>query len=167
MNLTAFDSRLLLEPTRGPPPDDQRPDDALIAQERQREQGSESGSLEDLPHGENGHLVDVRDLDRRPRRRRPADDRIVKAYRHLADRRHVLVGHAVGGAKPELLAGVVELVDRPGIGSGQLDRAGHDRGQHRLEIERGVDRLADLAERPQLLDRAGQLARGAPPSVRR
>src|SRR5262249_42709719 len=39
-----------------------------------------------------------------------------------------------------------------------LARLGHDRGQHGLQIEDGIDSLADLAQRPQLFDRLRKLA---------
>ena len=55
-------------------------------------------------------------------------------------------------------AGLVEDEDGAGIGAGQLDGLGDDRVEHRLQVERGVHRLADLAERAQLLDRLRELA---------
>ena len=63
------------------------------------------------------------------------------------------------GPRVEALRGLVELVDDPTIASGQLDRAADDGREHGLEVERGADRLADLAERPELLDRPGELGR--------
>src|SRR5262249_39579279 len=40
-----------------------------------------------------------------------------------------------------------------------MDRIGDDGGQHSLEIERGVNRLAHFTKRPQFFDRPRQLAR--------
>ena len=53
---------------------------------------------------------------------------------------------------------LVEFVDRAGIGVREPHRPRHDGGQNRRKIERRVDRLADLAERLQLLHRARELA---------
>ena len=68
-----------------------------------------------------------------------------------------LVAHAVGGAEPELLPQLAEHIDCAGVGHGELHRLGDDRRQHRLEVERRVDRVADLAERLQLRYRAREL----------
>ena len=71
---------------------------------------------------------------------------------HVADRRDHLLAHTEGGAELELAAAVVEHVDRAGLGAGNLCRLGDDRVEHRLQVERRVDRLAHFAERAQLLD---------------
>ncbi len=54
--------------------------------------------------------------------------------------------HAVGCAQFEFLALLVEHVDRSGCSARQLYGLGNDRGQHILEVEGRIDRLADLAE---------------------
>ena len=41
-------------------------------------------------------------------------------------------------------------MDRGAVRARELGGPRHDRVQHRLEVEGGADRLADLAERPQL-----------------
>ena len=53
----------------------------------------------------------------------------------------------VGRAEVELLGPLVVLVDGAAIRAGELDGAGDDGGEHGLEVERGADGLADLAER--------------------
>ena len=63
--------------------------------------------------------------------------------------------HAVRGPSMKPLGAFLELVDDPAVAAGELDRTGDDR----LEVERGADRLANLAERPQLADRARQVPR--------
>jgi hypothetical protein len=73
---------------------------------------------------------------------------------HVAHRRDHIVAHAERGAQPELLLLLVEHVDRACFGAGNLRRPRDDGIEHGLEIERRVDRLGDLAERAQLLDRA-------------
>ena len=103
-----------------------------------------------------GH-TDVGDLDRGPGQRRspkcpltPADPRSAK---DLGDLR---VEH-VGRPEMEDLGQLVVLPDRDTPRGGQLGRARHDGLQHGVEIERRADRLADLAERAELLDGAAQL----------
>ena len=68
-------------------------------------------------------------------------------------------GHSVGRAQLELAAGLVEHVDHAGLGAGKLRRLGDNGVEHGLQVERGVDRLGDLAERAQFLDRLRELAR--------
>ncbi len=53
--------------------------------------------------------------------------------------------------------GAVVAEHGTGIRSGQSDRAGQDRRQHRAQIERRADRLPDLGEQPQFTDRLPQL----------
>ena len=52
-----------------------------------------------------------------------------------------------------------EHIDRACIRARQLNCLGHDRLQHRVEIERRIDGLADFAERLELADRPGKLGR--------
>ena len=88
-----------------------------------------------------------------------ADPHIVQSYDLIRHRGNELVAHAKGRAQAELLPCAAEHVDRAGIRGGQLNRLGDDRLQHRVEIERRVDGLADFAERLQLADGAGKLGR--------
>src|SRR3989304_9703437 len=52
------------ERARPPSPDDQRPDDSGLAQERDRQQGPVTGPLHGLPKGIGWLVQDVRDLHR-------------------------------------------------------------------------------------------------------
>ena len=54
--------------------------------------------------------------------------------------------HLVAGPKVKLLRRLIVLVDDAAIGSGKLNRVANDGAEHRLEIKRGADRLADLAQ---------------------
>ncbi len=76
----------------------------------------------------------------------------------LLERHDHLLAHAVVGANLEFAGRLVEDEDGAGVGRRQLDGLGDDRVEHRLQVEGGVHRLADLAERAQLLDRLGELA---------
>ena len=69
----------------------------------------------------------------------------------------IWLAHAVGGAQAELLARLVEHVDRAGVGARELHRAADDGGEHGFEVERRIDRLGDLAQRPELADRLLQI----------
>ena len=52
----------------------------------------------------------------------------------------------------------VELEDRAAVGVGQAHRLGDDRRQHLVEVAARADGVADLPERPQLVDRAREVA---------
>ena len=75
----------------------------------------------------------------------------------LLDHRDHVRGHSVGRAQLELAGDLVEHVDHAGLGPGELDRLGDDGRQHGFQVDRGVDRLADLAERAQLADRLREI----------
>ena len=62
-----------------------------------------------------------------------------------------------GGPLDELLCPLVVLEDDAPVEPRQLDGARDDGGQHRLEIERGADGASHLAQRRELLDRAGEI----------
>ena len=87
----------------------------------------------------------------------PVDGRLAEADMLVPQRRDHLLAHAIGGAQLQFRLLLVELVDCAGFGAGELDGPRHDGGQHGCEVERRVDRLADVAERAQLLDRARKL----------
>ena len=59
----------------------------------------------------------------------------------------------------KLWVGLVELVDDSLVAAGELDRAADDGREHGLEVERGADGLADLAERLELADRSREVPR--------
>ena len=53
----------------------------------------------------------------------------------------------------------VIAVDQHRVGMGDFERAGGDRRQHGVEIERGGDRAADLLQHLELVDRLREIAR--------
>ena len=57
----------------------------------------------------------------------------------------------------KLALGLVEYVDRAGFGAGKLDGLADDGLKHGVQIKRGIDRLTDLAESPQLLNQLTKL----------
>ena len=77
----------------------------------------------------------------------------------LARDLQILLGQALGGAQVELLGRLVVLVDGPARGAAELHGPGHDGREHGRELERRADRLADLAQRRELADRARQRRR--------
>ena len=66
-------------------------------------------------------------------------------------------GHSVGRAQLELAVSLVKHIDHAGLGAGKLRRPRYNGVEHRLQIERRVNRVGDVAERAQLLDRATKL----------
>ena len=85
---------------------------------------------------------------RRARRRRRAGDPLARPHarppRHLVDRR------AVRRAQHELVGTIVVQVDEAGV---RLERAGdlrRDEREHLLQVERRVDRLDRLGQKPQV-----------------
>ena len=88
----------------------------------------------------------------------------------LRQRLDQLLFHAVGRAQLKLALRLVEHVDRSGFRAGKLHRLGNDGLEHGLQVKRGIDRLADLAQRAQLLNQLAKLVgslaqRGEEPRV--
>ena len=137
--------------------DHQRADDPVGGEQRHRQQGAEAGADDDVESERRRVVMNVRNLDRHALLGRLADRGLADAEMPIPDLGDDRLVHSVGRAQPEFLVGLVEHVDRAGLGAGKLRRLGDDRGQHGLEVDRRVDRLADLAERAQLLDRLRQL----------
>ena len=150
---------LLWELARSLAADHESADDALGAEQRNNQNGAVAGPHDHLEIMRWRLLLQVRDLQRRTLARRLADTSISDADVPLLECRDQLIVHSVGGAQPEFLFGLVVIIDGARIGLGQLHGLADDGGQHLLEIERRVDRLADLAERAQLRHRLRQLMR--------
>ena len=87
----------------------------------------------------------------------PAPDSDLRDDAALPQGRDQFLIHAVSGAQIEFALPLVEHVDGSGVRAGKLCRLGDDGCQHGLEIERGIDRLRDFAERLEFADRAPQL----------
>jgi hypothetical protein len=139
----------------------QHADDAIVADQRHGDEGAEAGAPQDVRDGRPTGLslgLQVRGLLRLPETRRPPDDRVlVGPWWGALDRRQQLIRHQVGGSQDELVGGTVELIDGAAIGVGEAGGVRDDGGEDFLEVEGGGDGLADLAERPQLFDGAGEL----------
>ena len=100
---------------------------------------------------------EIRDLDGVPLRDALADHGVAHAHGQTADRAHQIVVHAVGGGDPEVARLFLGDVDGAAAGIGERAGVRQDARKHGLELERGIDRPADLAERLELADRARQL----------
>ena len=59
----------------------------------------------------------------------------------------------------ERLRWLIILVDRAPVGTAELDSVGNDSGEHCVQVEGRVDRLADFPQGLQLFDRLHQFAR--------
>ena len=75
----------------------------------------------------------------------------------LRSPRSTSVRHTVGGAQLEDAARLVVLVDRAAVGPGELRGARHDGVEHAVRSSVELTAWLDLAQRGQLLHRAGQL----------
>src|SRR5207247_3625109 len=105
--------------------------------------------------------LEIGDLHRPARGRRLPDPGLADADADVrpAEGLDQLVGHAVVRLRHERLGGLVELVDGAGVRTGQIHRVRDTAGTTRREVETRADRPTHLAERAQLIDRAGQLGR--------
>ena len=131
---------------------------AILADEGNREQGPVSGANERTTHSAlGGRCQDVRHLDRLLYLREPSGRSFPFSDWRGEHRLDDLGLEMLGGAWHEDLAWLVVLVDHPGIGARELRGPGHDRAQHGPEIQGGTDRLTDLAERSKFVHRARQL----------
>ncbi len=135
--------------------DHQRTDDTLLADQRDGQQGAEPGPQQCLEHRTRGEVAgrrDVRHLLGDAKQRGPPDDMVIGEMQAvLLDQREQLGRHPVGCPRREGGRLVVQLVDRAGVGTREPDGVRDDRGQHLLEVERGRDGLADLAQGRQFL----------------
>ena len=91
-----------------------------------------------------------------PRAARPARSR--RAAAASVPARRSTSSASCEGAEHEPALVVVKLIDVPTIGAREAGGVGDDRREHRIEIERRGDRLADLAKASKLVDRLRELA---------
>ena len=143
------------------PVEGQAADDLILAQQRHGEERPVAGPDERVADAAlvGARAGDVGDLDGLAQLRRAPHEPFALPEGRRPERLDELRVVVVGRAQLELLGGLVVLVDRAAGGAGELAGARDDRVEHRLDVERRADGLADLAQRRQLLDRAGQLAR--------
>ena len=142
-----------------PAPHQQRADRPILVQQRHGQQRPEAGAAQDVENGMRLRLGEIGDLHRLAPLRTLAHQRVAEVNRMLAHSGQVLLGHVVAGLEHELVLGLVEHVDGAAGGLGHLAGVAEDGAQHRLQVERGVDGLAHLAQRLELGDRAGKLRR--------
>ena len=152
--------------------DDQHADDALLADSGTASSARKPACRSDARAPAAGRDIrasasEVRRSGRpaRASAARPTSVVVGQAQPVLLDRRRAArpaSGRTPGATNVPLV--VVQLVDRAGVGAGEAGGVRDDGGQHLLEVERGGDGLADLAERLQLVDRAAsaRCAPGAP-----
>ena len=158
-------ARERLEQLRGPvregagrlPPDDQRADDLLLPEQRNREQRAPSAANE-LVEVRIGRLErEIRGLLRLAARGGATDERVVDVDAgrlQCGDQRRI---GPDAGTQLEAPIRLVVLEDRATLGPRELRRLRDDRVEDLVEVETRRDGLADLAERAQLLRGAGEL----------
>jgi hypothetical protein len=141
--------------------DGEAADEVILTQQRNAQEGPRSRLQQDIAEraAVRPRLGDVGDLDRLERHGHAPGDALAPPDRRPPSHVDHFVREIVGGAEEELLGALVVLVDGARFGAGELVGARDDGAEHGLEVERGAERLADLAEGLQLLDRAGELGR--------
>ena len=148
---------------------DERPDDPVGTHERDRD---ERAPARPVQHGQVGVEraglgVEIGDLEHLAGAGRPAHPRPVDVDLRATQRVDDVLARAVGRAHPEESGRLVELHERPAVGVRELHGVGDDRRQDLVRDERRADRLADLGERLELVDLAGQLGRAGSRARRR
>src|SRR5215472_15501582 len=138
-------------------PDHERPDDTICADQRHDEARPKSGPHRDLSDRAWRLVADVCDLQWLSILDRPAES-IGSTGWLASDCRNQLIVQAIRCPHLQCLVLLIKDIDHTSIRLRKLDRLADDRGQHRLEIEGGVDRLAYLAECLQLFNRLRQFA---------
>ena len=120
--------------------------------------GLPRASVREPPAADHVRSRDVLDLDRARRAparpTAPSPSRMARSARRAAT--HV-VRRLSAARTTKTPVGVVVLVEDAAIGPGELGRVRHDGRQHRRQVERGGDGLADLAQRLCLGDRTRKL----------
>ena len=109
--------------------------------------------------GDFGIVQNVRDLDRHALLNCLADRCLATTNTTILDLGDYRVIHSIGRAQSKFLTFLVEHVDRPGLGSRELSCFSNDCGQHGLQVDGGIYRLAHVAERSKFLNGLSQLRR--------
>ena len=139
-------------------PHDQRTDDLLLAHERNGEQRSPPVAPQLLGVGIQPLEIEVGSLKGLSADGGAADERLVDVDPQPTEGLDELRARADARPHLERPRLRVELEDRSAIGSGEPHRLGDDRRQHLVEVAARADGVADLSERPQLVDRAREVA---------
>ncbi len=136
--------------------DQQCTEDAIVAQQRHREQCPEARAIEQRAQstGVGPGSIDVGNLDRRPGLRRLSDGAFAEAHGIRALEHLLESGRGTGRQRA---GGLIVLADQPTVGAGEGDGVIDNRGEHGLRVQGRVHHLPDLPERAQLLDRAREL----------
>ena len=140
------------------PVEGQAADDLLLAEQRHREERPVPEPDERVSDAAlvGAGLGDVGNLDRLAHLGRTPHEPLALAKGRRAEGLDELRVVVVGGAELEPLGGLIVFVDRAAGGASELARAGDDRIEHQLDIERRAEGVTDLTQRRQLLDRLGQ-----------
>ena len=137
----------------------QRTEHALLVDQRHHQHRMEAGGDRDVAQ----RMVGGGSRDRPSRSARPCAAASPSGLPSAVDRemarlRPILSMPIASVRLNRCLVGVI-AIDQHRVGMGDLERAGGDRRQHGVEIERGGDRAADLLEHLQLVDRLREVAR--------
>jgi len=124
----------------------QRAKQTVLAQQWNRQHGAIAAPDQRLSQVRRvARVVDnVADLDRLSSHRKSAQSTFVLSDGHAPQRFDELERQPVGRAQVELLARFVVFPDRSPVHARELGCAGHDSGEHGLEVQSRTDRLSDL-----------------------
>ena len=136
-------------------------DDPVLPQERDGQERANARAQQDiLQSSVIGPLGrDIGDLDRLVGLGEPAHGALALEDARFAAGLHQLFLQALLGPQQERFRRLVVLVDGATIRARELGRSGDDRRENCVEIQRRADGLPYLAERGELVDRAGELMR--------
>ena len=133
------------------------PDDAVVTEDRHRDDRTPAGVQQDAEVGVQVHLPEVGYLVRLALPGRPPDDRVVKTNSYAPQRAEDRRAGPELGPHAELLGQVVVLEDGATVCRRQQHSVHDDRGQDLFGIEARAHRLADVAERLELVDLPAQV----------
>ena len=134
----------------------QRSQHALLVDQRHHQHRMKAGRDRDIAQQMVGGVGEIGDRDRLA-----VGGGLAEHAGVLVDREMLAFGGLVDAdrfGEVELLLRGVIAVDQHRVGMGDFERARRHRRQHRVEIERGGDRAADLLEHLELVDRLREVA---------
>ena len=130
---------------------DEPAEDAVLEQQRHREEGSIPGPIELVPAfrgDEIGRVRQIGHLDRRAGHGGPADRALAASHRIGTQLLGDIRLQPVAGAEMKPVALGVVFINHAGIRAGEFDGAGDHHAEHGLRVERRADGAADARAAP-------------------
>ena len=146
-----------LKGARRLPADHKPADQAVLAQQRHGQQRAIPGLTNDVVEGVARFLIDIGDLHRATLESGAADGPLAQMDRPSGQGLDDLGGELVSCLNLEHLSVRIIRAKHTGVGVGECYGVTSDGAEHRLKLQGGVNRAADVAQRLQLADRALEL----------